>query len=215
MNSSAFLAVASAALFVLVFQGGEAADIVLQKILRSKRDVETDASSDTKWLEYNLTRLIRGKISCVPTLTRDDYAIEPNVGAYKFHHHLTSWFDARKTCLAEGAQLAVMDSPRKRDLFQQWRGESNHTSIWLGFHDLFEEGKWVTMTGESIDTIGYNPWAKDEPDGGIGGLDFDCAMLFSHGLGDWQCSDPLEGFICEINLCETVGHRVHDTKHDH
>ncbi|XP_076278651.1 C-type lectin mosGCTL-1-like isoform X3 [Lasioglossum baleicum] len=210
MNSSAFLAIASAALFVSVFQGGEAADVVLQNSLRSKRNLKTDASSDTKWLEYNTTRLIGGKICCVPTLTRSDYVIVPDVGAYKIHTRKTTWYNARKICLAEGGQLAVMDSQQKHDLFLQWKRERNNVGLWLGFHDLFEEGTWVTVTGESIDSIGYYPWADNEPndDGGQ-----DCAVLWMSGMDDYKCSN-LAGFICEINSCEALGHQIHDFRYD-
>ncbi|XP_076278655.1 hemolymph lipopolysaccharide-binding protein-like isoform X2 [Lasioglossum baleicum] len=209
MNSSAFLAIASAALFVLVFQGGEADD-VLHEISSCSGQLITDESSDTKCLEYNTTRLIRGRISCVPTLTRSDYVVVPDVGAYKIHTRKTTWYNARKICLAEGGQLAVMDSQQKHDLFRKWKRETINMGFWLGFHDLFEEGSWVTVNGESIESIDFTPWADNEHVDGDGQ---NCAVLWMTGMHDYQCTKTA-GFICEINLCETLGHRVRYFKHN-
>lgn len=211
-----FLAVASAALFVFVFQDAETASVHFQSILRSNRTLNSDEftsdvieSFNTKCLEYDTTRMIGGKISCVLTLPRGDYFIEPGVGAFKIHDTTATWYEARKICSAEGGQLAVLDTKEKRDLFKQWIEERNYGAVWLGFHALIEQGIWLTITGESIYSIGYYPWGSGEPSGSQGGEPTQCAAFWNNGIGDFNC-DLARPFICEINVCEALGHRVRD-----
>lgn len=212
MSSLAFLAVASTALVVLMFYGGNAADVALHDVSRiSKQQLEaanhslSPLAADSRISEQKLALMktaqrINGKVTCAATSIRGDYEIIPKVGAYKIHNRKLNWNDARKVCLAEGAQLAQLDTERKSNLFKVWKLEKGLTGLWLGFHDQFEKGSWVTVTGESMDTLNYHPWMNGEPNNSGGSED--CGILWAAGVNDLNC-DTKETFICEITLCET------------
>ncbi|XP_033329044.1 hemolymph lipopolysaccharide-binding protein [Megalopta genalis] len=148
-----------------------------------------------------------GKICCTPILDRSDYVVTPGLGAHKIHKRRATWNEARKICLMEGAHLAVLDSTRKNNLFKEWMSQESLETLWLGFHDLFEDGSWTTVTGDSVDTMGYHPWAKGEPNNLRNGRNHGqhCAILSVHvmeamGADDGHC-DGTSPFVCEIDLC--------------
>ncbi|XP_078040738.1 C-type lectin domain family 4 member M-like [Augochlora pura] len=118
----------------------------------------------------NLLDYSARKICCTSKLDRTDYAITPGLGAYKIHKRSVTWNEARKICVKEGAQLAVLDSARKLNLLRAWMNKESLETLWLGFHDIFEEGSWTTVTGELVDTIGYHPWATGEPNNWYNGM---------------------------------------------
>lgn len=213
MASSVFFAVASAVLFGLVFQNGGATSTILERITeiaQNEADIKNDSLAlvDVERGRTNVavyliktSRHSGGKISCVTSLTRDDYTVVPGVGAYKFHKRAMTWNDARKICMAEGAQLAVLDSQAKEKAIQDGKEKNDVDSVWIGYHDLFEEGAWVTVTGESVDTLGYHGWGPSEPNNV--GRGEDCAVL-GGSINDIPCASQKQ-FVCEINLCETCG----------
>ncbi|XP_078042724.1 hemolymph lipopolysaccharide-binding protein-like [Augochlora pura] len=144
-----------------------------------------------------------GKICCTPTLGRNDYIVTPGLGAHKIHKREMSWNDARLVCLMEGAHLAVVDSARKMDLFKDLMQKESVRTVWLGFHDLFKEGSWTTVTGELVDTLNYQPWAKYQPNNWNN--EQHCAFLWERetkGIGahDGPCAKNYSA-VCEINLC--------------
>lgn len=70
---------------------------------------------------------------------------------------------ARRICINEGAHLAVINSKveaqhlgvllrKKIPLLEHV--ENNHTAF-IGFHDIFEEGEYLTIFGTSLNKLVY------------------------------------------------------------
>ncbi|KZC07007.1 Hemolymph lipopolysaccharide-binding protein [Dufourea novaeangliae] len=128
--------------------------------------------------------------------------MKPGIGAYKYHNRKRVWNAARKSCLDEGGQLAVLNTEQEEKFLKEWIQKENLDRIWLGIHDLFEEGEWVTLTGESLDVAGFERWSTvwpNQPDN-YGGRQ-NCGVLIKEGgLDDVEC-DATISYICEITLC--------------
>ncbi|XP_076643427.1 hemolymph lipopolysaccharide-binding protein-like isoform X9 [Halictus rubicundus] len=139
---------------------------------------------------------------CVNNFNRKDYVVTPGIGAHKLFQNEVTWNTAREICMQEGGQLPVIDSQEKETLFRSWITNESLIGVWLGIHDQFEEGWWVTLTGELLSTMSYYPWAAQEPNDANGGED--CGVLSktpNEGINDFTCSGKLS-YICEINLCD-------------
>nr|XP_033338713.1 hemolymph lipopolysaccharide-binding protein-like [Megalopta genalis] len=147
-------------------------------------------------------RLAMAKTSCATSLDRCDYAITPGIGAHKLHKRKMTWNEARKICIMEGGHLPLLNSAKKEALFKSLMAKNSLNAVWIGFHDLFEEGSWTTVTGELVDTMSYHPWANDEPDNWNN--EQHCGILWEKfkdgGVDDYKCSNTVP-FICEIDLC--------------
>ncbi|XP_076378451.1 C-type lectin domain family 4 member M-like [Megalopta genalis] len=63
----------------------------------------------------------------------------------------------------KGGQLVVIDSAQKQAILRSRLARKSLQALWIGFHDLFEEGSWTTVTDELVDELDYYPWAKGEP----------------------------------------------------
>ncbi|XP_046751144.1 hemolymph lipopolysaccharide-binding protein-like [Diprion similis] len=142
--------------------------------------------------------LLRGKT--VPR--RDDYTYFADLGAgYKFHIEKKSWFDARIACEKEGGHLAVINSFSEAEAVTLVFWELDKTRgfphvAFIGFHDLFREGEYLTIHGQSLEQAGYQLWQESQPN------DFDntqnCGGIHNSGLiNDINCEAEYE-FICEI-----------------
>lgn len=65
----------------------------------------------------------------------------------------------------------------------------------IGFHDLFREGQYITIHGQTLAKAGFTRWAGGQPDNAGGNEN--CGSLHkSGGLNDINCATPF-GFICE------------------
>lgn len=77
--------------------------------------------------------------------------------------------------------------------------EKNVDAAWLGLHDLYEEGDWVTVMDVAIQDTGYTKWTTkwpNEPDNYGGNQN--CAVLIKEGgMDDTKCSIVFP-FFCEI-----------------
>ncbi|XP_078051025.1 hemolymph lipopolysaccharide-binding protein-like [Augochlora pura] len=149
-----------------------------------------------------VAELSEGGTCCEPALLRSDYVTTPDVGVHKVHRRKVTWNEARKICMAEGAHLAVLDSAEEEALFKSWISKGNLGGFWIGFHDLFEEGSWTTVTGGYVDSMSYHPWAADEPNNW--GNEQHCGILWEkykgQGADDYGCHNHA-AFVCEIDLC--------------
>ena len=128
--------------------------------------------------------------------------VTSNIGAHKLHKRKLTWDKARKSCLEEGAQLAILNSNEEETVLTRWMRTENVDLVWVGVHDQFEEGDWVTLTGESIHAAGYSKWTTIWPDQPN---DYDgthnCGILVKEGgLSDFKCSLKYP-YFCKINLC--------------
>jgi hypothetical protein len=83
------------------------------------------------------------------------YKLTPGLGYYKFHTTGKTWDGARRTCDQEGAHLAVINSEAEMNvltsLFRsvpKLRGVAYNQYAYIGFHDRFSEGEYVTVIGK-------------------------------------------------------------------
>ncbi|KAJ9590460.1 hypothetical protein L9F63_016491 [Diploptera punctata] len=132
-----------------------------------------------------------------------DYKHLPSQGFYKFHRDQSTWLVARLKCEEEGTHLAIINSPREAlavtslwvrepKLFNDWRDDW----AFIGFHDLYDEGQYVTVFNQSLQDAGYATWFKGEPDGE---MSQNCGLInINSQLGTIFCSQKLP-FICEYN----------------
>lgn len=80
------------------------------------------------------------------------------------------------------------------------KGGSHDDKVFIGIHDMFDEGEWVTVLDDSISTAGFTGWSDrwyGQPDN-YGGQN--CGTLLDDGdLDDEKCSKKL-AFICKKPL---------------
>ena len=137
---------------------------------------------------------------CTRDELRDDYVVIQGMGAYKLHKQpWATWNDARKTCIDEGGQLAIINSDAEGTILVDWLKGENIAEAWIGTHDMFRKGHWVTLTGETLAAAGYDHWLPDQPDN-AGGTEH-CGTLHQHGgMNDLTCSRT-QSYFCKIILC--------------
>ncbi|CAB0037195.1 unnamed protein product [Trichogramma brassicae] len=139
---------------------------------------------------------------------REDYVHTPGIGAYKLHTNGKQWNDARKICTLEGAHLAIINSQAEESLLVEmlWNAAStiknvvNVEEAFIGIHDLFQQGEWVTVFGESLYATGYSAWSatywNGQPDN-FGGSQHCGAVLRQGGMDDVHCLHKF-AFFCEL-----------------
>lgn len=83
----------------------------------------------------------------LPPLFRNDYNYSKEFDLYYKEHKLyKNWADAVFTCNSEGASLFVPKSAEQ--ILHLMESVSEGTdSIWIGIHDLYAEGSFVTING--------------------------------------------------------------------
>ncbi|KAF7383743.1 hypothetical protein HZH68_014500 [Vespula germanica] len=137
---------------------------------------------------------------------RDDYHHSPGIGSHKLHTRGKTWNEARKICIEEGGHLAVINSIAEAnvlsDLFNRSGSLTDATysnQMYLGIHDIFVEGDWVTIHDESLLKSGYSAWTDKwggQPDNS--GSIQNCGTMLDDGtLDDVACDIPV-AFFCEI-----------------
>uniref|UniRef100_A0A669EZE0 C-type lectin domain-containing protein n=1 Tax=Oreochromis niloticus TaxID=8128 RepID=A0A669EZE0_ORENI len=98
-----------------------------------------------------------------------------------------NWTESRKACIAEGADLLVIDSAE-----EQVRNKERQNT-WIGLTDTLKEGVWTWVDGTPI-TIEY--WQPGQPN------DFknqDCGEYVSSDKGSWNDDGCFasQNYICE------------------
>ncbi|XP_019887929.1 hemolymph lipopolysaccharide-binding protein-like [Ooceraea biroi] len=136
-----------------------------------------------------------------------DYLITSGIGAHKLHLRRLCWNKARQVCVHEGGQLAVINSFSEEKILLRMLQENNLTVAWLGIHDLYEEGDWVTVKGEPLGSTGYTSWITlfgQYPQPNNGGGTEHCATLAIEGgrvgMNDLTCNAWNLPFFCEITV---------------
>ncbi|KAG8237279.1 hypothetical protein J437_LFUL017475, partial [Ladona fulva] len=150
--------------------------------------------------EYHL----KGVISAKPP-TPSDYELFPGVGYYKFHTDLANGFeDASSRCTKEGGHLAIVNSESEHQVLSTMYArfpESELKTEWafVGFHDRFKEGEYVTIYGEPLNTTGFTRWSSaGQPDDYKGAED--CGSVHRNGgLNDIACNASIP-FFCEYDI---------------
>ena len=118
-------------------------------------------------------------------LTNDAY--KPAAGLtnrYREGVPTVSWAAARADCMADGADLWVVDSALEANA---WTGD------WMGITDAATEGTWLTVDGTPAT---YLPWEAGQPDGGS---TEDCGRTSGAGFEDRDCMD-LRDYVCECKV---------------
>lgn len=81
------------------------------------------------------------------------------------------------------------------------KGAGYQDIAFLGIHDLYKEGEWTTVLGESLFKTGYTSWSDKwggQPDNG-GGNQNCGGFCREGGLDDVNCDVPF-AFFCEIPM---------------
>lgn len=118
---------------------------------------------------------------------------------YSFHTTGKNWDEARRICDQEGGHLAIINSETEwrvlHDLYALAPVINDVvTSDWafIGFHDRFVEGEFLTIQGKPLESTGFTLWDSSEPSGNE-----DCGSISRNGgLNDIYCSYRL-AFFCE------------------
>ncbi|XP_003704952.1 hemolymph lipopolysaccharide-binding protein-like [Megachile rotundata] len=139
--------------------------------------------------------------------TRDDYYYTPGIGSHKLHTRALTWNEARKVCNEEGGHLAIINSIAEAhvlmDIFNRSspvKGSDVTGQAYIGTHDLYAEGDWTTILGDSLAKTGYTEWSdkyNGQPDN-TGGVQ-NCGSIFRDGkMDDIRCDLP-HAFFCELS----------------
>ncbi|XP_046990637.1 hemolymph lipopolysaccharide-binding protein-like [Schistocerca americana] len=140
-----------------------------------------------------------------PARVGADYKFFPNVGYYKLHTDKMNWENARRKCAKEGAHLAIVNSEAEENAIRKvMRAHSTGKFVaFIGFHDMFKEGEYLTVLGQPLISSGHVNWKKGEPDN----LKLpdspegqDCGAIFNDGtISDVRCNIK-RLFLCEQSL---------------
>ena len=84
------------------------------------------------------------------------YVHLPGHGYYKYHTTRQEWNAARITCQSEGGHLAVLNSEAEAKFIAKIPTASYHWAF-IGMHDYFKEGQWITIFGEFYPGFYNNP----------------------------------------------------------
>lgn len=85
------------------------------------------------------------------------------------------------------------------------RGGLNTEEALLGIHDLYNEGEWITIFGDTIYNNGFYHWSPTyfggQPDNYGGGQN--CGAIINQGgMDDVNCLDKF-AFFCEMPIACT------------
>ncbi|XP_073947442.1 macrophage mannose receptor 1-like isoform X3 [Choristoneura fumiferana] len=139
-------------------------------------------------------------------VTIHDYVLSNiTTSCYKFHKEGLFWPDAYKTCQAEGANLAIINSEAEsqvlKELFaqnppQDIPGDFFKGSASIGFRrSVDSQESFVTIDGQSLTEAGFKTFSDGEPNNM--GNNKKCGSVMRNGLlDDHNCTERL-AFICE------------------
>ncbi|XP_078050754.1 hemolymph lipopolysaccharide-binding protein-like [Augochlora pura] len=176
------LALSILAVFVAEFPRGDATDDVLTVDLGSSK---------------NESSKIEAEVPGNSLLKRSN-----GVASLKLYKRLRTWNDARITCRNDGGHLVAIDSAQKLAIVRSWLDTETLDAIWVGFHDLFQQGSWTTVTGKSVNKLDYYPWADGQPD--HNSTTQHCAVIWRDLIPDGVASNNCYfkfGFVCEEQSC--------------
>ncbi|XP_078050753.1 hemolymph lipopolysaccharide-binding protein-like [Augochlora pura] len=177
-----FLALSILAVFVAEFPRGDAADDVLTVDLGSSKNESTEIEAEGPG--NSLLKKSSG------------------VSSLRLYKRLRTWSDAQSTCYTDGGQLVVIDSAQKLAIVRSWLTTESLNAIWVGFHDLFQEGSWRTVTGQPVNELDYDPWANGQPNYQYNTEN--CGVVWRYqltdGVDDTWCNGKY-AFVCEDRQC--------------
>jgi hypothetical protein len=103
-------------------------------------------------------RLSKRFLFTAPPIRAPGYELHRGVGYYKIHSERKTWYEARQICAQEGGHLAIINSEEEFKVLQSMlapvAAKVNEVWAFIGFHDLFNEGQYLTIFGkESLSKI--------------------------------------------------------------
>ncbi|XP_067005208.2 hemolymph lipopolysaccharide-binding protein [Anabrus simplex] len=122
----------------------------------------------------------------------------PGVGYYKLYTApFKSWGDAQQFCQSDGGNLMVVNSEFEAEVIRKFYSRKipalESAGSWIGFHDQFKPGYYVTVFGETLSKAGYDKWDSGQPDNSK-----HCGYSYRQGLlRTWKCEAHLP-FVCEF-----------------
>ncbi|XP_069703794.1 hemolymph lipopolysaccharide-binding protein-like isoform X2 [Periplaneta americana] len=142
-----------------------------------------------------------------PPKAHPGYELFPGVGYYKLHTKSAVWEEAIRICEQEGAHLGIINSDEESQVMGNLLARHPklvdvvHQGVaFLGFHDMYVEGQYVTIFGEPLNSTGYVKWNSNQPDNAGGNPGEDCGSVLTNGkLNDLPCRAK-EAFICEQEI---------------
>lgn len=132
---------------------------------------------------------------------KEGYVVTRGVGAHKLYPRKIVWNTAREACMRDGGHLAIINSVAEEKVLVNLLQQANLVEAWIGIHDLFEEGDWITLTGESLEKAGFDTWSTlwpNEPDN-LGGSQ-NCGVVRKEGSIDDVVCSLHHPYICEIDI---------------
>ncbi|XP_073957678.1 secretory phospholipase A2 receptor-like [Choristoneura fumiferana] len=123
---------------------------------------------------------------------------------YRLHDLATNWAQARQICEAEGTNLLVPHSLEEMDNLKLLISnmKAHFTAIFIGVHDQFAHGEYVTLQGYPIrGTILELLWAEGSPN--YVNNSENCVVMTREGLFDDRPCDDIYPFVCKILGNET------------
>nr|AQY54458.1 immulectin 22 [Hepialus xiaojinensis] len=126
---------------------------------------------------------------------------------YKLHLAAKNWSQAYKVCRAEQAYLAILNSAGEANFLKDkltvypkdsLKGNFGREEVFMGFHDKFVEGEFMTVFGQPLAETGFEEWSSGQPDDARSNED--CGTLSRSGLlNDIDCFAK-RMFFCEREL---------------
>jgi hypothetical protein len=94
----------------------------------------------------------QGFLFTAPPLRATGYELHRGVGYYKIHTEPKTWHEARQICKQEGGHLAIINSEEEskvlQSIFAPVAAKLNVAWVSIGFHDLYNEGQYLTVFGK-------------------------------------------------------------------
>ncbi|XP_068596910.1 CD209 antigen-like [Brachionichthys hirsutus] len=120
--------------------------------------------------------------------------IKFNAGCYFVSTEKKNWTLSRQDCVANGADLIVVNSRDEQAFINRLVNSSQNA--WIGLTDMIDEGHWIWVDGNPVTTT-Y--WQAGQPNS-YGGKQ-DCGELVPASSGDGEWND--DGcFAPQIWICE-------------
>jgi len=147
-------------------------------------------------------------LTAPPLRAGPGYELHRGVGYYKIHSELKTWHEARQICAQEGGHLAIINSEEEskvlQSIFAPVAAQLKKVWVFIGFHDLYNEGQYLTIFDEPLSSTGFYRWSQDfQPDNAGGNATHpgeDCGSMHTNGgLNDLLCTAQVP-FICEQEL---------------
>nr|XP_033795721.1 low affinity immunoglobulin epsilon Fc receptor-like isoform X2 [Geotrypetes seraphini] len=113
---------------------------------------------------------------------------------YYFSSSTKTWQDARKYCMENEADLAIVNNQTEQDFINK---RIQTTRSWIGLHDTLKEGEWIWVDNSSLT---FQAWSPGEPNDADSLRGEDCVEVIGYGTwNDGPCTLK-QNFICEKTL---------------